>query len=224
MNGRHFTFAVGDIHGCLEQLEALLAAIESAAPGGGRVVFLGDLVDRGPDSRGVVERIMAGPTKPGWEWLTLKGNHEAMLVAARKGIAEMSLWLTNGGYETLESYGGAIPLSHLVWMAERPSIITESYRIFAHAGVDETLPLEEQGDEILLWMRTEPNYSGYYWGKHLCHGHTPSRSNPRTVGNRTNVDSGAVFGGVLSCAVFDDNMPGGPIEFLVAGEQDAYWP
>lgn len=220
MNGRRLTFAVGDIHGCLEQLRALLAAIESAAPGG-RIIFLGDLVDRGPDSRGVVERIMAGPTKPGWRWITLKGNHEEMLVAARRGGAEMSLWLMNGGHETLESYGGAIPLSHLVWMAELPSVLIEPYRIFVHAGVDETIPLTEQGDDILLWTRTEPNYSGHYWGKHLCHGHTPSLSNPRTVGNRTNVDSGAVFGGVLSCAVFDDDVPGGPIQFLVADAQDA---
>lgn len=221
MNGRRFTFAVGDIHGCLSQLDALLAIIESVAPGG-RIVFLGDLVDRGPDSRGVVERIMAGPTRPGWQWLTLKGNHEEMLVGARKGSAEMSQWLMNGGYETLESYGGAIPLSHLVWMAELPSILVEPYRIFVHAGVDETIPLEEQDDDILLWIRTNPNASGHYWGRHLCHGHTPSRANPRTVGNRTNVDSGAVFGGVLSCAVFDDDVPGGPIDFLVAASELSY--
>ncbi|ABR63499.1 serine/threonine protein phosphatase [Sinorhizobium medicae] len=214
MNGRRLTFAVGDIHGCLAQLETLLASIESIAAGG-RVIFLGDLVDRGPDSRGVVERIMAGPRTTGWKWITLKGNHEAMLVAARKGRPEMSLWLINGGEETMASYGGAIPLSHLVWMAELPSIIIERHRIFVHAGVDENIPLDEQGDDILLWMRTDPNYSGTYWGRHVCHGHTPSRSNPRTVGNRTNVDSGAVFGGMLSCAVFDDDRAGGPIDFLV---------
>ncbi|WP_018237333.1 metallophosphoesterase family protein [Ensifer sp. BR816] len=216
MNGRRLTFAVGDIHGCLRELNALLAAIESFAPGG-RVIFLGDLVDRGPESRGVVERIMAGPTKSNWQWVTLKGNHEDMLLSARKGLAEMSSWLMNGGDETLDSYGGAIPLSHLVWMAELPSIIVEPYRIFVHAGVEETIPLEEQVDDILLWMRIDPNYSGYYWGKHLCHGHTPSRSNPRTVGNRTNVDGGAVFGGVLACAVFDDDVPGGPVDLLVTG-------
>ncbi len=153
MNSRRFTFAVGDIHGCLEQLEALLASIESVVAGG-RVVFLGDLVDRGPDSRGVVERIMGGPRRAGWEWITLKGNHEAMLLAARKGQAEMSLWLTNGGEETMASYCGAIPLSHLVWMAELPSLVIDRHRIFVHAGVDETIPLEEQGDDILLWIRT----------------------------------------------------------------------
>ncbi|WFU49872.1 metallophosphoesterase family protein [Sinorhizobium terangae] len=219
MNARRLTFAVGDIHGCLAQLEALLASIESAVPSG-RIIFLGDLIDRGPESRGVVERIMAGPTKPGWEWLTLKGNHEEMLLAARRGYAEMSAWLMNGGDETMASYGGAIPLSHLVWMAERPSIIVDQYRIFVHAGVDENIPLDQQGDDILLWIRTPSNHSGDYWGKHLCHGHTPSRSNPRTVGNRTNVDSGAVFGGVLSCAVFDDDQPGGPVGFLVAESVD----
>ncbi|MCZ4089263.1 metallophosphoesterase family protein [Sinorhizobium psoraleae] len=219
MNARRLTFAVGDIHGCLAQLEALLSSIESSVPGG-RIIFLGDLIDRGPESHGVVERIMAGPTKAGWEWLTLKGNHEEMLLAARRGYAEMSAWLMNGGDETMASYGGAIPLSHLVWMAERPSIIVDRYRIFAHAGVDENIPLDQQGDDILLWIRTPSNHSGNYWGKHLCHGHTPSRSNPRTVGNRTNVDSGAVFGGVLSCAVFDDDKPGGPIGFLVTESAD----
>ncbi|WEX75346.1 serine/threonine protein phosphatase [Sinorhizobium numidicum] len=221
MNGRRFTFAVGDIHGCLVQLEDLLASIESSAPGG-RVIFLGDLIDRGPDSRGVVERIMAGPRNADWEWITLKGNHEQMLLAARKGYAEMSHWLMNGGDETMASYGGAIPLSHLVWMAERPSLIVERHRIFVHAGVDENLPLDQQDDDILLWMRTEPNYSGNYWGKHLCHGHTPSLSNPRTIGNRTNVDSGAVFGGVLSCAIFDDEVPGGPIGFLVSEHPEGH--
>ncbi|MCK3778883.1 serine/threonine protein phosphatase [Ensifer sesbaniae] len=214
MAARQLTFAIGDIHGCLEQLRVLLREIEAYAPGG-RVIFLGDLIDRGPDSRSVVELVMAGPSKPGWTWLTIKGNHEDMLWGASSGEYDVDWWLVNGGQETLVSYNGVIPGRHLKWMKELPTILVERHRIFVHAGVDETLPLERQGDEIFLWIRQPEDYSGDYWGKHLCHGHTPSTANPRTIGNRTNVDSGAVFSGVLSCAVFDDDQPGGPIDFLM---------
>ncbi|MBZ7925484.1 serine/threonine protein phosphatase [Ensifer adhaerens] len=217
---RQLTFAIGDIHGCLDQLRVLLHEIEAYAPAG-RVIFLGDLIDRGPESRGVVELVMAGPSKPGWTWLTLKGNHEEMLWGASRGESDVDWWLMNGGQETLVSYNGVVPGRHLKWIKELPTILVERYRIFVHAGIDETLPLEQQGDEIFLWIRRPDDYSGDYWGKHLCHGHTPSLANPRTVGNRTNVDSGAVFGGVLSCAVFDDDQPGGPIDFLMATQIQA---
>ncbi|MCY1299353.1 hypothetical protein D9M70_488770 [compost metagenome] len=127
----------------------------------------------------------------------------------------------NGGQETLVSYNGVVPGRHLKWIKELPTILVERHRIFVHAGVDETLPLEQQGDEIFLWIRRPEDYSGEYFGRHLCHGHTPSMANPRTIGNRTNVDSGAVFSGVLSCAVFDDDQPGGPIDFLMTTQIQA---
>ena len=220
MAGRQLTFAIGDIHGCLDQLRVLLGEIETYAPAG-RVIFLGDLIDRGPDSRGVVEFVMAGPSKPGWTWLTLKGNHEEMLWGASSGESDVDWWLMNGGQETLVSYNGVVPGRHLKWIKELPTILVERHRIFVHAGIDETLPLEQQGDEIFLWIRRPEDYSGEYFGKHLCHGHTPSMANPRTIGNRTNVDSGAVFSGVLSCAVFDDDQPGGPIDFLMTTQIQA---
>ena len=220
MAGRQLTFAIGDIHGCLDQLRVLLREIETYAPAG-RVIFLGDLIDRGPDSRGVVEFVMAGPSKPGWTWLTLKGNHEEMLWGASSGESDVDWWLMNGGQETLVSYNGVVPGRHLKWIKELPTILVERHRIFVHAGIDETLPLEQQGDEIFLWIRRPEDYSGEYFGKHLCHGHTPSMANPRTIGNRTNVDSGAVFSGVLSCAVFDDDQPGGPIDFLMTTQIQA---
>ncbi|MEI3854518.1 MULTISPECIES: metallophosphoesterase family protein [Ensifer] len=220
MAGRQLTFAIGDIHGCLDQLRVLLGEIETYAPAG-RVIFLGDLIDRGPDSRGVVEFVMAGPSKPGWTWLTLKGNHEEMLWGASSGESDVDWWLMNGGQETLVSYNGVVPGRHLKWIKELPTILVERHRIFVHAGIDETLPLEQQGDEIFLWIRRPEDYSGEYFGKHLCHGHTPSAANPRTIGNRTNVDSGAVFSGVLSCAVFDDDQPGGPIDFLMTTQIQA---
>lgn len=210
---RNLTFAVGDIHGCLDELRSLLDQIE-AYTATGRVIFLGDLIDRGPNSRGVVELIMAGPKRPGWIWSTLKGNHEEMLLGAASGESDVDWWLMNGGEETLASYRGVVSARHLAWMQSLPLILVERFRIFVHAGVDETQPLERQDAEIFLWIRRPDDHSGDYWGRHLCHGHTPSRANPRTVGNRTNVDSGAVFGGPLSCAVFDDDTPGGPIDFL----------
>lgn len=215
MCAQHLTFAVGDIHGCLSELRALLLQIEAFALEG-RVIFLGDMIDRGADSRGVIELIMAGPKKEGWSWLALKGNHEEMLLGARSGEIDVDWWLVNGGRETLESYGHTIPAAHLKWLMQLPSIIVEPLRIYVHAGVDENVPLEHQGEDTFLWIRRPESHSGDYWGRHLCHGHTPNRANPRTVGNRTNVDSAAVFGGSLSCAIFDDSIPGGPVGFLSA--------
>lgn len=170
---RQLTFAIGDIHGCLDQLRVLLHEIEAYAPAG-RVIFLGDLIDRGPESRGVVELVMAGPSKPGWTWLTLKGNHEEMLWGASRGESDVDWWLMNGGQETLVSYNGVVPGRHLKWIKELPTILVERYRIFVHAGIDETLPLEQQGDEIFLWIRRPDDYSGDYWGSISATGTRPA--------------------------------------------------
>ena len=208
-----FTFAIGDIHGCYDALKQMLEAIEALWPGG-RIVFLGDYVDRGPDSKGVVARVMAGPTKPGWEWIALKGNHEAMMVTAVRYGRHVSGWLENGGVETIDSYDGQIAEAILDWMDRLPAILVDRHRIFVHAGVDETEPLDDQGEQTLLWSRPIEGYSGHYWGRHLCHGHTPAAENPVTIGNRTNIDSGCVFGGRLTAAVFDDGRPGRPVRFI----------
>lgn len=207
------TFAIGDIHGCIDPMMRMIERVEAYAPAG-KIVFLGDYVDRGPDSRSVIERLIAGPSSPDWQWITLKGNHEDMLTGAHDGRHAESWWLENGGIETLASYGGALPPEHLRWMESRPFIHTDQHRIFVHAGVREGRYLEEQTPHDLMWIRFADGVSGEYWGKHLVHGHTPSASNPRIWGNRTNVDGACVFGGRLACAVFDDEVPGGPVEFL----------
>lgn len=208
-----FTFAVGDIHGCHEQLRQLLETIETLWSEG-TVVFLGDYVDRGPDSKGAVERIMAGPTKPGWAWIALKGNHEKMMVTAVRRGMHVSGWLENGGMQTLDSYDGNVPETVLDWMDRLPCLHIDRHRIFVHAGVDETEPLDRQSEQTLLWSRPLEGHAGDYWGHHLCHGHTPAAENPMTSGNRTNIDSGCVFGGSLTAAVFDDDKPGPPIRFI----------
>ncbi|MBY3035691.1 serine/threonine protein phosphatase [Rhizobium laguerreae] len=207
-----YTFAIGDIHGCIDPLNRMIDRIAAYAPGG-TVVFVGDYVDRGPDSKSVLDRIIAGPSEP-WRWICLKGNHEDMMVAAYADGQSRAVWLGNGGLETEISYGGRVLPQHLQWAADRPLMHVDRHRIFVHAGVDPAFPLDRQSQDDLLWMRFLAGEPGEYWGKHLVHGHTPSRSNPVTTENRTNIDSGCVFGGKLSCAVFDDEIAGGPIDFI----------
>jgi serine/threonine protein phosphatase 1 len=208
-----YTFAVGDIHGCLDKLISLLAKIEAARPDG-TVVFLGDYIDRGPDSKGVIDLIMAGPSKPSWKWIALKGNHEDMMVGAIDGDYDPEWWIGNGGSQTIASYGDKPDPAHIEWARNLPLRDTDGHRVFVHAGMDGTISFEDQTEKEMLWSRKPPHYSGDYWGKHLVHGHTPALTNPVTIGNRTNVDSGAVFGGNLSCAIFADDTEGGPIGFL----------
>ncbi|MBY5620578.1 metallophosphoesterase family protein [Rhizobium leguminosarum] len=207
-----YTFAIGDIHGCIDPLRRMIDRIEAYAPEG-TVVFLGDYIDRGPDSKSVLDRIIAGPSEP-WRWICLKGNHEDMMVAAYADGQSRAVWLGNGGLETEISYGGRVLPQHLQWATDRPLMHVDRHRIFVHAGVDPKFSLDRQSQDDLLWMRFLAGQPGEYWGKHLVHGHTPSMSNPMTTGNRTNIDSGCVFGGKLSCAVFDDEIAGGPIDFI----------
>lgn len=208
------TFAIGDVHGCLEPLNRLLDNIRSCSSSGGTVVFLGDYVDRGPDSKGVIDLIRGGPPSPKWEWVALKGNHEDMMVGAVAGEYETSWWIGNGGSNTLGSYENLeVDPDHLLWARDLPLNHADKHRIFVHADMDGSIPFDEQTEQRMLWARKPPNFSGDYWGKHLVHGHTPLHE-PTTIGNRTNVDSGCVFGGKLSCAVFDDDLAGGPIEFI----------
>ncbi|UWU16137.1 metallophosphoesterase family protein [Rhizobium sullae] len=209
----NFTFAVGDIHGCLEPLREMLDRIRAYARAG-TVVFIGDYIDRGPDSKGVIDLLMNGSGSQSWRWICLKGNHEDMMLRAHANDGERIWWLENGGLETELSYGGKVAVNHLLWASQLPLMHIDNNRIFVHAGVVPDLPLEMQSPQDLVWLRVPDDYSTDYWGKHLCHGHTPSMANPMTVGNRTNIDSGCVFGGPLSCAVFDDSRPGGPIEFI----------
>jgi serine/threonine protein phosphatase 1 len=214
-----FTFAIGDIHGCREELERLLDRIRMARPDGGTVVFLGDYVDRGPDSKGVIDIIMAGPKSDKWKWVALKGNHEDMMVSCIRRDNPLAWWVGNGGSMTLSSYESLEVMGkHLAWAEALPMIHHDRYRIFVHAGVDETVPFDCQSEHDLLWKRFPPHWSGTYWDKHLVHGHTPESNNPLTIGNRTNIDGGCVFGGQLCCAVFDDDVPGEPIEFISVGK------
>jgi len=214
------TCAIGDVHGHVGKLTALLARCEAWLGGrDARFVFIGDYVDRGPDSRAVVELLIDAQcrSRPG-EVVCLRGNHEAVVVAAANGTidslpgpVDVDLWLSEmgGGRHTLASYGvrhvADIPLEHLEWMAGLPLFHDDGVRYFAHAGVHPARPLSDQVEEDLLWIR-EPflSHTGPY-GRLIVHGHTPVASRaPDWRGNRLNIDTGAGYDGPLTAVIFDE--------------------
>lgn len=224
-----FTYAVGDVHGRRDLLELAFEAI--AAHAGARphrVVMLGDYVDRGPDSAGVIERLMRR-ARAG-DLVCLKGNHEDMMLRAVAGEdGALRSWLWNGGQETLKSYGArtdddlrrAIPAAHLRWFAALPLTAADPYRVFVHAGLEPEVPLDAQDEARLLWIRGPfLAASAEAFAAHIVHGHTPQwegkpdAGEPELLGHRTNLDTGAWATGVLTAGLFDARTPGGPVEVL----------
>jgi serine/threonine protein phosphatase 1 len=222
------TFTVGDVHGRLDLLRRAVVAIsEETRHGPFRVVFLGDYVDRGPDSRGVIELLMNLEER--WPVTCLKGNHEELMLQAvsEPSDGRLERWLEFGGRETLQSYdlhvdddlAGALPQPHLRWMAELPTIADDKHRIYVHAGLIPRMPARDQDDSTRLWIRER-----FLLGRagdfeaHIVHGHTPvwerkpDPAEPELLPHRTNVDTGAFATGVLSVAVFEDEVAGGPLE------------
>jgi serine/threonine protein phosphatase 1 len=225
------TFAVGDIHGCLDKLERLLAACDAHAGARSgaavRFVFLGDYIDRGPDSRGVVELLMRRQraAAPG-AVVCLRGNHEQLAVDAYADPAAAPLWEKNSALATRRSYpDGRISPAHLAWLAALPFCHDDGLRFYVHAGVDLALPLARQPEEAMLWMR-EPFLSHCDEidpGRFIVHGHTPQKGGqPDLRRRRVNLDTAAVLGGPLTAAVFDDSRAE-PLGFLTDGEPPRRW-
>jgi serine/threonine protein phosphatase 1 len=217
------TFAIGDIHGCLDKLERLIAACEAHADGPpARWVFLGDYVDRGPDSRGVIELLMRRQQEQPGSVVCLRGNHEQMAIMAHADARAMPLWLANSGASTQRNYPetkGRIVDAHLAWLDALPYCHDDGLRFFVHAGIDLSVPLEAQEDEVMLWMR-EPFLSecdDVDCGRFIVHGHTPlSGGRPDLRKRRLNLDTAAVLGGPLTAAAFDDSRAE-PLAFLTDG-------
>jgi serine/threonine protein phosphatase 1 len=214
------TFAIGDIHGCLSQLRRLLRACEARAGiRRARYVFLGDYVDRGPDSRGVVQLLMQKQQAAPDKVVCLMGNHEHMAIMAQDDPSAMPLWLQNSGADTQRSYWrtrGRIEAAHLAWLRALPLCHDDGLRFFVHAGIELAVPLDQQPADVLLWMR-EPFLSEcdqVDCGRFIVHGHTPQMTGaPELCRRRVNLDTGAVIGGPLTAAVFDDTRPE-PLDFL----------
>lgn len=190
--------AIGDIHGCLNKLEALMSTI-NWRPEEDILVFIGDYVDRGPDSAGVIEYIL-GLKKQSERIICLMGNHEALFLDFIEGKNE-ELFISAGGRPTISSYGGTdkgVPRSHFEFLKSLVYYYeTEDY-IFVHAGLRDGIPLAEQDREDLLWIRSEFLWSDYNHDKRIVFGHTPFRR-PLIQTNKIGIDTGAVYDGRLTC-------------------------
>lgn len=221
------TFAIGDLHGRFDLLQAALAAIETRAAGG-TVVFLGDYVDRGPQSRQIIERLMAGP-RAGWTWVCLKGNHEDLMAHAMAfPLIQMRLWASNGGLATLRSYGELdpenpdprlVPDEHVEWFMSLPLMHVDLNRVYVHAAVDRWRPLHRQRESALLWELYPDDDEGGHGDFHIVHGHHQHAEGPMLKRDRTNLDTFAWRTGRLVVGVFEDDQPGGPVDLIeIMGE------
>jgi len=199
-------FAIGDIHGCLEKLQTLIKNI-GADPQNDTLIFIGDYIDRGNSSREVVDYVIRLKNKYK-KVVCLLGNHEYMLIRYLEGVDE-DIYLENGGMATLHSYG--IPLSDepKKRKAKIPSEHRRFYEslllhyetknyIFVHAGLKPGLPLCEQTMYDLLWIRHEFIDAEIDFGKMVVFGHTPL-TYPLIMSNKIGIDTGAVYGGKLTC-------------------------
>jgi serine/threonine protein phosphatase 1 len=213
-------YAIGDIHGSLSKLRNLLArCMRDADERPMAFVFLGDYIDRGPDSRGVVAHVMEMQALMPGCVTALMGNHEAMALAALEDDDHARHWLMEGGVATLRSYGASrpeeLPADHVEWLRGLRLTYDDGLRLFVHAGIDPARPLDAQDHGDLVWIR-EPFLSETRdYGRLIVHGHTPTEDGePDLRPNRLNLDTGAVFGGPLTAAVFDEDatMPSGFIQ------------
>ena len=207
------TFAIGDIHGCFEKLKPLLAACDAfRGTQSAQFIFIGDYIDRGPQSKDVLDLLIKGGSERDRDFVCLRGNHEEMLLrAADKSRSDRDLmtWWGNGGEATLESYGvddpSDLPAEHLDWMRSLPLQSSDPHRLFVHAGIRPGIALSSQSAEDLLWIREPFLSSAEDHGALVVHGHTPTPARkPDLRPNRLNIDTGACFGGPLTAAVFSD--------------------
>ncbi|OGP71059.1 MAG: metallophosphatase [Deltaproteobacteria bacterium RBG_13_60_28] len=199
-------YAVGDIHGCLGQLEQLLDKVQPDLEKD-ILLFIGDYIDRGPDSRKVVDYVIRLQQQyPREHIVCLKGNHEAMLLDFLQG-RERELFLLNGGLRTLRDYGGErwdsfqellLPPEHARFYQELLAYYETPDYIFVHGGLKPGVPLGEQQEEDLLWIRGEFIASMEDFGRLVIFGHTPFKQ-PLVMPNKIGIDTGAVYGNFLTC-------------------------
>jgi serine/threonine protein phosphatase 1 len=196
------TLAIGDIHGCLIQFDALLAVVQPTRED--HLILLGDYIDRGPDSAGVLNRILQLAKT---HRLTLiKGNHEQMMLAARGRLEYQRDWVLNGGDATLISYAGNratlkdVPAEHWNFLEKRlVDYFENDTHIFVHANAYPDAPMSEQPDYMLRWERCD-EIAPHHSGKTIICGHTPQNSGrPMNRGYAICIDTNACSSGLLTC-------------------------
>lgn len=216
-------YAIGDVHGCdaqLANLHAIVAddlarrPVESAV-----LLHIGDYVDRGADTAGVLARLAAGPRIDGMAVVNLLGNHDDTMLHALSGDrAAATDWLFAGGRAALESYGvdpdspreawpDAIPPEHRRFLAGLTLAHQEGGYLFVHAGIRPGVAIAQQTREDMLRIRQPFLYTERNLGAVVVHGHTPVKL-PAVRHNRIAIDTGAVFGGVLTCLVLERDTLG----------------
>lgn len=194
--------AVGDLHGRHDLLQRLLREVLPLQPADTILVFLGDLIDRGPQSRQVLETLLRLKARLP-QTVILRGNHERMLLDALAGRG-LGLYLANGGLPTLESYGLTparlhdFPAEHRRFLEGLPLMYQTATHVFVHAGLRPGRSIAEQDPRDLLWIRDECFNSSHDFGKTVVFGHTHF-SEPFLAPGRIGLDTGAGFGGKLTC-------------------------
>jgi len=218
-------YAIGDIHGRRDLLDRLhdLIRDDAADRDCGRrvIVYLGDYVDRGPDSAGVIDSLCDAPL-PGFETIHLIGNHEDYMKRFLVDPSVGPAWFWNGGGETLESYdidvsgadgpgalpalrdalAAAVPAAHRRFLERLSSYHVEGDYAFVHAGVRPGRALENQRREDLIWIREDFLDSTERHDRIIVHGHTIARA-PQWRSNRIGIDTGAFATGVLTALVLE---------------------
>ena len=237
-------YAIGDVHGCLDQLLALEAQIVADAagmPGEKWIVTLGDYIDRGPSSGAVLDHIVS-PPPPGFKRLALIGNHEQLLLDFLDNPPRHTEWLQWGGRETAESYGMApdpamrwrraphryaeallplIPERHLLLLRTLPVCLSLPRFFFVHAGIRPGVPLAKQDDVDLIWIRAPFLRAGATANLTVVHGHTPVDA-PEFADGRVDIDTGCFYSGVLTALRV---LPDGELKILQArGAPTTYRP
>jgi serine/threonine protein phosphatase 1 len=213
-------YAIGDIHGCLAELRQLHAAIATdlalRPPVSAVMVHLGDYIDFGPDSAGVLTLLAAGPPINGLATVNLMGDHERTALDALSGDgAAATDWLHTGGQAAIDSWGIAanvprdewrarVPAAHVAFMQGLALDHREGDYLFVHAGIRPGVRLDRQVEDDLLSIRHSFLASEQDFGAVVVHGHTASPT-PTMKPNRIGLDTGAGSGGKLTCAVFEDD-------------------
>lgn len=211
------SFVIGDVHGCLDELTCMLTSLPLESSD--RLVFLGDYIDRGPDSKGVVSYLIEHERKGKQEHIFLKGNHEDMFLSYL-GLAGAhgDMFLFNGGGATLASYGlsprdsasadtlSAIPSEHLrFFQSLKTYYVLEPY-LCVHAGIDPWKPLSQQQEEELLWIRDEFILNPHPLPYTVLFGHTPRREVLFHLPYKIGLDTGLVYGNQLTCLEVEEKV------------------
>lgn len=217
MNETMACFVIGDIHGCVGELSCLVESLPLKRTD--RVVFLGDYIDRGPESRDVVSYLMTMAKTLDNELVFLKGNHEDMLLAYLGfGGHYGEMFLANGGQSTLASYGIApmaasqvsamarIPADHLEFFLTLKNYSVQGSFLCVHAGIHPLKALAAQSETDMLWIRNEFISTSHRLPYTVIFGHTPQREVLFDLPSKIGIDTGVVYGGKLSCIELDEKV------------------